>query len=102
MNAQRDLFTAGHYLKERGLDQVEESNVRWIDQMRKFARAHALTNERVTIDDVRGYANAIKFLPEHPGAYGAVFRGKEWQCIGREPTKVPTSHAREIKIWRLK
>jgi hypothetical protein len=35
-------------------------------------------------------------------AWGSIFRGKEWECIGwRKSTRV-SNHARAIRIWRLK
>ena len=86
-------------LKQRGIDAVEESNLTWVEEMRQHARFVSLRDGSVTADDVRDHVQAIGWKPESPNAYGAVFRGKHWKCIGRCKSKHPGNHAREIKVW---
>jgi hypothetical protein len=87
-------------LKSRGLDAVENANLTWVETMREHAKVISLTLGEVTADDVRQFARDIEWQPESPNAYGAVFRGKHWQCIGRTKSKHPGNHAREIRVWR--
>jgi len=87
-------------LKERGLDAVEESNLTWVEEMRHHARYVSLREGKVTADNVRDHARAIGWKPDKPNAYGAIFRGKHWRCIGRTKSTWPGNHAREIRIWK--
>jgi len=90
----------GLQLKQRGLDAVEHSNETWVERMRICAREVSRECGGVTADDVRGYAQFIGWHPESPNAYGAVFRGKRWQCIGRKKSEHPGNHSREIRVWK--
>jgi len=90
----------GLRLKDRGLDAVENSNESWVDTMRKYAVWFSLKAGSVTADNVRQYARNIDFQPDSPNAYGAIFRGKGWKCVGRTKSSHPGNHAREIRVWR--
>ena len=90
----------GLALKQRGLDAVEESNLTWVEAMRDHARVISLMTGEVTADDVRQHAREMEWQPESPNAFGAVFRGRHWLCIGRTKSKHPGNHAREIRVWK--
>ena len=90
----------GLQLKQRGLDAVEQSNLSWVEEMRQFARNLSLWNGQVCADDVRRRAHSLDWPPDSPNAYGAIFRGKHWRCIGRKKSEHPGNHAREIRVWK--
>ena len=90
----------GQRLKERGLDAVEEHNDKWVDRMRLWAKIHSDLHGQVSADDIRKIAHRESDEPDHPNAYGSLFRPREWRCIGRKPSETPSRHGAEIKIWR--
>jgi len=72
----------------------------WVEAMRDHARVISLMTGEVTADDVRQHAREMEWQPESPNAFGAVFRGRHWLCIGRTKSKHPGNHAREIRVWK--
>ena len=92
----------GEQLKLKGIDQVAENNSEWLDCMRTLAIAWAQDFGYVCADDLRPFTNTIPFQPNHPNAWGAVFRGRHWKMIGRRKSRYTSNHAREIKVWRYK
>lgn len=91
-------LAAGRHLKESSKDRVARED--FTAHMRMVAQYHALKHGTVTIDDLRRHALKHGIVAHHPGAWGAIFRGKEWEAVGHTQTKKVTSHAREIKVWR--
>ena len=57
-----------------------------------------------TSDDVAGEMQRRGYdYTELGNAAGSIFKGKQWEFTGRYiPSKRPTAHKRDIKIWRLK
>lgn len=53
-----------------------------------------LVHERLIADGYKSW--------ELGNAAGAVFRGKEWECIGYIKSTREGNHARTIRQWRLK
>lgn len=98
---QMDLWSGGEALKEEGLDSVETKNKKFVDIMRARATELCLEFGRVTSDDLRRYAMELGIRPEHPNAWGSVFRGKKWTVVGRMKSKLASNHAREIRVWAL-
>lgn len=94
----------GQQLKMQGLDLVEQNNTTWVERMRDVAKIQCATslNGTVTTDNLRYWANATNDHPESPNAWGAVFRGKHWECVGRVKSGYRSNHAREIKVWRYR
>ena len=90
----------GDMLRKYGLDLVEKHNHDFVHLVRGYAREHSQKFGYVTSDDCRLWANLHDVYPLHPNAWGAVFRGSSWECIGRTKSQVPSNHAREIKVWR--
>lgn len=83
-------------------DEVLErlARLKWVREARKWAAEYAARHGRVTVDDVRR-----GFEPPPKGtdgrAYGAIFAGRQFEPIGWTTTKVKTSHARPIRVFRL-
>jgi hypothetical protein len=99
--AQMDLFEARR-AKERGLDAVQRHNSRWIDYARPVARRIARERGTVTADDVREALEPMGIRPDHPNAYGGLFRhGFEWTGEWRISRRV-IGHGNQQRVWRSK
>lgn len=90
----------GAALQQQGLEAVETNNVIWLSKMRWYAKEQSARYGMVTSDDVRLYATSHGLYPTHHNAWGAVFRGHGWRCIGRKPSELATNHYREIRVWK--
>lgn len=90
----------GQRLKHEGLAQVAAKNAEWLKAMRLVARGLSEQYGQVTTDDLRHYVEWQEFYPTHHNAYGAIFHGKGWTVVGRQPSKLAGNHGREIKVWR--
>ncbi len=101
MTQQLTLDSAqGQRLKQAGQETVESRNTRWLAHMRAYAKDQSTRYGMVTTDDVRLYATSQGVYPTHHNAWGAVFRGHGWTCIGRKPSELATNHYREIRVWK--
>lgn len=85
--------------KQYGLDQVELHHLPFIQAMRKLAAKVAVREGSITSDRLRYLATAMGLKPDHQNSWGAVFRGKEWKCIGMQPSAIVSSHGRFIREW---
>lgn len=88
--------------KQLGLDLVENNNQVFVQTMRSKARMLARQNGSVTSDDLRAEALACDLEPEHPNAWGSIFRGPEWEPLSFEPSTLPSNRGRIIRRWGLK
>lgn len=69
-------------------------------RMRAVAKDISIKSGFVSSDNLRVMADALGWVPVHPASWGAIFRGPQWQEIGRQKSAVPSNHHREIRIWR--
>ena len=99
INTQHEL-QLGEKLRDNGMDLVEWNNLEWIDRIRKVARHISDTKGSVSADDLRRYAIKQKDHPRHVNAWGGVFRGKTWHCVGRKKSTITSCHARQIMVWK--
>lgn len=90
----------GLQLRDAGIERVSAHNVDWLDTMRDYARTCCATFGAVTTDDLQSFAGRIGCLPDHPNAWGAIFKERGWRCVGRMRSERPSAHAREIKVWQ--
>lgn len=90
----------GLQAKRDGLALVEESDHKFIELMREAAIRISNIQGMVSSDDLRLYGCAHGIYPRHQNSYGAIFRGKRWREIGRKKSALPSSHAREIRVWK--
>jgi len=89
------------FAKEEALDLLEDANQGWLQVMRDAARLIYFFNGEVTSDDLRKFADTYDFHPPTSNkAFGAIFRGPAWEAVGFTTSKLPTSHARPIRVWR--
>jgi len=82
-----------------GIRRVAEHNETWLERARKQARMIDMVYAKVSSADVREWADETNDHPDHPNAWGALFRGGGWRCVGRVKTRHADGHAREIKLW---
>jgi len=99
MSEQQLNLSLGMRLRDRGLDAVEDHNMSWVDRMRWVARRICDEEFTVSADDLRDYVHRNNDHPDHPNAWGAIFRQKGWRMVGYKKSAAPSAHAREIKIW---
>ena len=95
----RDAATA-ETLKQEGLASVAVNADNFLRIMRATARRISEESGFVTVENLRIVAEKLGLEPHHCNAYGAIFIGKHWRIIGRKKSVIPSSHAREIKIWK--
>lgn len=98
MSDKIDLATA-EVRKSLGIHQVTDHNRTWVNSMREIARQICAKNGSVTTDDLRVYADNHDFHPRHPNAWGAIFHGNSWKCVGTTNSKYVTNHSRTIRVW---
>lgn len=90
----------GQRLKREGQETVAAKNELFLARLRDYARKHSKDYGRVTSDDLRVFAVGNELYPTHHNAWGCIFKQKGWVCIGRQPSKLPGNHAREIRVWK--
>lgn len=89
----------GERLKSEGQESVELHNENFVADMREVAKRLSRLNGRVTSDELRFHAAHYGLKPKHPNAWGSIFRGTEWVCVGHTKSTLKSNHARTIKIW---
>jgi hypothetical protein len=105
MTNQPSLFdlAEGKRLRDLALSQHEDMNPKWLDVARTTAFMIAKAYGTVNANEVRAVLEPAGIFPHHPNAWGSLFRGKMWERTGeRVPSKIKSSHASEIGVWRLK
>jgi len=96
MSAQLELaFKA----KTKGIALVATHNAAWLEEARAIAREICRQSGSVTAEDVR---DKIHTAPNHPNAWGAIFKSTEFTPIGFEPGRHVQGHCRVIRRWRLR
>lgn len=97
--SQLNLFR-GQQEKSAGIDRVAKHNASFIELMRSVAKRISLERGSIRIDDLRQFASDQGIIPIHKNCWGSIFRGKDWQMVGREPSNVVSNHARSIIVWK--
>jgi len=90
---------AATVLRDRCIKQVADNNIHFLEVARNVARRIAMRQGEVTSDDVR---RECQLEPLHHNAWGAVFRGKEWQAVGYRTSHIVSRHGGSQKVWRLR
>jgi hypothetical protein len=105
MGEQPDQFdlAKGKRLRDEGISQAGANSGRWLDIARATALRIAQVHGQVTSDDVRAILEGQGLYPHHPNAWGAVFKQPHWTPTGeRVASRVPSRHANEIRVWKIK
>lgn len=94
-----DLFSAAQLardLRDAGIARVKCNNESWVERARGIALSFAQINGTVTADIVR----ALIEPPEHPNAWGAIFRHKNLRWTGKMRASATASrHAGLQRVW---
>lgn len=94
------LEATGMERKREGIEAVSIHNSDWLAWIRKVAKDICRRNGSVASDDLRTICQTHKREPDHPNAWGAVFREAGWEPVGRRQSATDSAHAREVKVWR--
>jgi hypothetical protein len=100
MDTQTLDLLAGVQLRDVGVQKVYDHNKAWVDKARSTAKALAVLNGSVSIDDVLAMCKRPEAV--HPNATGAIFRENIWEKIGYKQSANPSAHARVVGIYKLK
>jgi hypothetical protein len=73
----------------------------WLEKARKYAKTHATKHIFVTTDNVLA-AVGTPMGKHGSSSIGAIFRNGMFTKVGYTPSTRPSSHRREIGVWRLK
>lgn len=97
-----DLFKAAdaaRALRDAGIERVESHNTTWVKTARSYAVMIASKRGEVTADDVRALFGE---KPDHPNAWGAVFRSPNLKWSGRMKQSTTLSrHAGLQRVWEF-
>ena len=87
-------------MKDMGINRVANNNEEFLQLARNIARVYAMEHGEVTSDDVR---KRCRVTPLHHNAWGAVFKGKEWEWTGKYRNSHSVSrHGGLQRVWRLR
>lgn len=78
----------------------EVTRANWLAYARETARRLAQHGREVTIDDVR--ASCPPPSGVDPRVMGAVFNGRDWECVRYERSSRAACHSRPIGVFKLK
>ena len=77
----------------------KSTNGVWLEKARKYAQTHAIKHSFVTSDNVLAVVGAPT---GQSGSIGSIFRNGLFTKVGYTPSTRPSSHRREIGVWRLR
>lgn len=91
--------------KREGLGAAVWSRKELLWKVKEALKQIALSRSSRTAsaDDGQEWLMAHGYQPSDLGnAAGAMFSGKEWECVGRIYSTRVSRHANEIRLWRLR
>ena len=94
-------FAAAQHERDAGVASVAHHCAGFVETVREQAAAICRERGQVTADELRAWADDNGLTPHHPNAWGAVFAGKRFTCIGTIQSSYVSNHYRQIKVWRL-
>lgn len=89
----------GKEKRDEGIAAVADHSPQFLIRIRREAKQIAAINGHVSSDDLRRRAKTLGLTPHHQNVWGAIFKERGWQVVGRISSTIPSAHAREIKIW---
>ena len=87
--------------RDAGIEKVIGNNESFVKTMRNIARLIVKRRGIVCSDDLRQIADDYGIEPLHRNAWGGIFSGKDWQCVGFVKSTLSTNNYRTIRTWRL-
>ena len=94
-----NTLASGHTDKQLGLALTEANNQALVRLARAIAKDLCAKYGSCTIDQIRQDERIKEFTPSSPNLWGSVFMGEEWECVGYEPSQLPSNHSRRIARW---
>ena len=88
--------------KELGLSIVEENNSKFVETGRGIARMLIQKYGKTSMDEVRDKLEEMGLQPKNRNAFGAIFRGNEFEAIGFTASRHESRHGAWIRVWRLR
>ena len=86
--------------RDIGIHRVAENNGAFLEAARETAKRQAHRYGEITCDDVR---KVCSIDPLHPNAWGALFKGKDWEWTGRyRKSALVQGHGNMQRVWRLR
>ena len=102
----RTLFdrAESHNRKSEGMTAAAQARTLLLEQARNVATSLAAANGETHMDEVFKRMQELGFHPELLGnASGSVFLAREFEFTGKYfKSERVSSHARDIKVWRLR
>ena len=95
-------YAEGVRRRDEGVERVKLSNASFVSYMQAEAAMLLCKHDTITIDDLREIAIDRDIWPEHPNAWGAIFRSSLFEWVSMVQSKWPGNHARMIKVWKLR
>jgi hypothetical protein len=93
----------GGKLRDEGIAIVESNNAEWVAWARTTAMMFCLRHGSVHIDDIREEADLGGYLPDSSNAWGAIFRGGQWEKTGEyRQSRFASNHGHASPVWKIK
>ena len=86
--------------RDEGMQLVATNNRKFLAILRPYAKALAMKNGSVHIDDVRKRALALGIEPESSNAWGSIFREKGWIRGPEKASELISNHGHRSPAWR--
>lgn len=95
---------AGEKAKEKGMRVSAEARKELLTKVRiGLTQLWEADNKGVTADDAQAWLIHHGYPASALGnAAGSLFKGSEWECVGRKNSTRVSNHRREIRVWRLR
>lgn len=104
---QNDLFrnprerrlVRGRQYRDSGVTRVGRNNEEFLFRCRQFAIDTCRRDGKVTIEQVRVFATCNNLIPNHPNAWGAIFKTRYFKPVGFTQNAIESAHARLVRVW---
>lgn len=93
-------LSLGEVLRDEGVERAAMDNGEWLVWIRREAVRFCARWGQVSSSDLRKIADRHDLQPFSDNAWGAVFRGAQWEAVGWEQNSRPSAHARHVRVWK--
>jgi len=91
------------FRKDHGMSLAAERNIVMLQEARSIAKWLSNLYGEISIDDVRAHSEKHDLKIDFSGNWvGSVFKESCWQFVGFRKATHKNSHARMIRVWKLK
>lgn len=88
--------------RDLALKKVELNHQSFVETMRGIARMLCREKGKITADDLREWAEKEKIEAPSSAAWGAVFKSKDFICVGYSMSRRENRHAGLLRQWKLR